>query len=389
MLILKSKVKNPGSRGGRGYWDEQGEWQYGERPAAETPTVFADFLEHKMPVKDGKPEVLPKDFKLLSDREYKRLPAGSEERERYKDYAPVYMQGKYDKMKPKATLADEDWADLQRFAGIPRRAQPSARRLWELSFGSTSLNEVLKNLLTPPYLRLSDLRVTYTNRYDGRLGYEFSAELKNPRGADVGSVIRQVWLNPDGSMTFEHEFFVLRGDAKQQGIGTEFNEQAEAFYRKVTKHRKSNIVLNAGCTVGKYAWARMGFDFQDEDELEHAKMSFLRTAMTYKNSPDNRQKIVELVEGVKHAWELAAIDDGNLYDYYVPGSELTAKGHMGKAAIMHVDFGNWYGVKWLDPTSEGQQIAGLYRGLKKKKMRKSQYLLVLNMRRRGAMHDAR
>jgi len=32
--MLKAKVKNPGSRGGKGYYDEKGNWQYGEKKSA-------------------------------------------------------------------------------------------------------------------------------------------------------------------------------------------------------------------------------------------------------------------------------------------------------------------------------------------------------------------
>jgi hypothetical protein len=81
---------------------------------------------------------------------------------------------------------------------------------------------------------------------------------------------------------------------------------------------KDEIGLHADISIGGYAWAKMGFDFNDEKDLEEAKREVLRVidaakVMGVKVSSDD----VERVKSLKSAKEVA--------DFTIKGASFTTK----------------------------------------------------------------
>jgi len=77
-------------------------------------------------------------------------------------------------------------------------------------------------------------------------------------GVKVGDGIRVV--EPDGH-SVHHEALILSGPVQGQGFATRFNQNAERSYRTAGIDQ---IKLLANVDVGGYAWARAGYDFQND-----------------------------------------------------------------------------------------------------------------------------
>lgn len=168
---------------------------------------------------------------------------------------------------------------------------------------------------------------------------------------NVGTLDRHFY--PDGHV--KHELFELY-DRKGEGIAAHMNAHAEDAYRAAGF---SSITLDAGLSVGRYAWARQGYNYADNRYGDASRnMHRYSVERQMRNAyPDMDHAKIEgiaerLVPPRANAWDVAALEDHQRYlhrDEYM---------RLGKAAMLDGDI--WRGVKSLDPASESHRIGEAY-----------------------------
>jgi GNAT superfamily N-acetyltransferase len=162
------------------------------------------------------------------------------------------------------------------------------------------------------------------------------------RGADdVGAFMRV--FRPDG--TVYHESFALRDLQQNKGFGAKFYRHAEETYLRMGV---KSVRLNANAEVGGYAWARMGFDFADDDARERLVSHAAGAWFTHMTGSAAR---TPPMPKVAHAWELAALTTPD-------GTRIGKSVMLGSA---------WPAVKHLTPRAPGLKVGRDYYAAKERK----------------------
>jgi hypothetical protein len=176
--------------------------------------------------------------------------------------------------------------------------------------------------------------------------------LKDTKGNKIGSVTRVVTRKEDGLHVENH---TLELEKKYQGKGmaeTLYN-RTEALWRHLGSGNPVHINLLANISVGMYAWAKKGFDFAHPSMADRARDELKRWMS--KNQLDHTETLescgYKSINDIQHAWQFAALDDGNKYDFKgtkdnngVRFRDVNGNGHLGKA-FMLTGKDSWYGVK--------------------------------------------
>lgn len=180
-------------------------------------------------------------------------------------------------------------------------------------------------------------------------------------GAFVGRLKRNYHLEPDGTVTAEHELFDLEPAYQEKGLGSLMTDNTEAAYKEAGISR---IKLHANLSIGGYVWARQGYDFVNESERQGVIEMLQINLEGYAGSgdikgvdEDNFQDLSNELEKLDHPWEIAAWNPFNAE----PGQ------HLGKLLLLGSD---WQGVKSLDPNDTGYQVGEAYKRAKKGGARK-------------------
>jgi len=178
---------------------------------------------------------------------------------------------------------------------------------------------------------------------------------RGPRDEPLASLVREF---REGGDVHNSYFRINRGDMQGGGLAARIAAHSE---RQLFEAGFKTLSLNANIDVGKYAWAKQGFDFADPHvatEKRERLVEFVAKE-TGLNIGQAEAKVAQLARangGLKHAWEFAALDDGKKYEW--SSNSKRGDGHLGKA-FMLADW-SWDGVKQLDPDSTSQKVSRAY-----------------------------
>lgn len=184
--------------------------------------------------------------------------------------------------------------------------------------------------------------------HEGFRGIDVTGYIYNPEGEQVGRWQRAI----EGEGKIIHAAFKM--EEKATGFGRKFYQKSEEVYLAAGI---KEVSLHANGSVGGYAWARMGFDF-DEPTLSYQKKNI-----------SNIQDIVII--------EMSKIDGTFVEDgFWEPTPETKAfaetvpdmkpwematfeyKGvRVGKKALLG---SNWNAVKYLNENDEGFIVGQIY-----------------------------
>lgn len=99
---------------------------------------------------------------------------------------------------------------------------------------------------------------------EARNGFVLEGDMLDANGDYAGNFKRSVYLNDDGQVEVHHDLMMF-GDfsanassVSNTGFAAAFNERAEAHYRQ---WGVDCVTTYADISIGKYVWARQGFDF--------------------------------------------------------------------------------------------------------------------------------
>ena len=182
---------------------------------------------------------------------------------------------------------------------------------------------------------------------------------KQPKGIDghtplVGTMSRTFTKDRKGILSVSHNRFGLEDTFQGKGIALDIAENVEKHYEKLGV---DTITLNANAKIGGYAWARQGYDFEDDgdkfDVVERFKerIGYLLELGDIDYITSYRYKIE--IESFKHAWEFAS---------WNPTNDTHGK-HLGKEWMLGT---TWNAEKTLDKKSQGYQRGKIYFALKRK-----------------------
>lgn len=187
----------------------------------------------------------------------------------------------------------------------------------------------------------------------GELHYKYANGTKSASkiynsGDQVGhfkrtfSVYEPYYNRPEGVIV-HHDLFFLDTAFQNRAVGKELFRNQYEFY---VKHNIKLIEVMANGDVGLYAWAKYGFDFDDEFTLRYFQTNF-KNYITEKTGG----AIID-TKNFKHSWDFAT------YNKKIGNVQISGKDFMLKQGEY------WSGVLDMTSGSINRQILADYIGIK-------------------------
>ena len=166
-------------------------------------------------------------------------------------------------------------------------------------------------------------------------------------GEEIGAFARVISYDENtGKRTVMHDGFKIDRDQQESGFGSSYFQFCEDNY---IRQGFDTVKVHAGDTVGGYAWARLGFDF--DQPIGGITARFYRYYRL--NFPDVP------VPTFTHPWELAMMVSP-------PGFPDTEHTLVGRDFLLGE---TWFGVKDITPGSINLKVGDAYYEAKRKAMR--------------------
>jgi len=183
----------------------------------------------------------------------------------------------------------------------------------------------------------------YAEVTEGSSGHAFGSILKNATET-VGRFERRFDFDEDGALVAHHEYLELNSDVQGQGIASELNARLERMYREQGVDR---IEVHANISVGGYAWARAGYDWDWRNTpVTGEQQGLLQSFVSNIEVAANRS-------GIDVSAEIDALRDRVRDGDYPTPFELSSVGWTDGAETWPGKEGlvgqSWYGVKHLVP----------------------------------------
>ncbi|MNW28676.1 hypothetical protein D3C74_55070 [compost metagenome] len=191
-------------------------------------------------------------------------------------------------------------------------------------------------------------------------------DLLDGEGKRMGQVMRTAWRDQDGVLNIKNVEFELHSEHQGKGIAQKIYNQSEQYWRHLSGGNALNIHLDANISIGVYAWAKKGFDFANESELNYARKEF--STFCAHNGLDTKEVLsscgVNDIKDLKHSWDFASLDDGNQYDLTSLitsvrdeyKNEVSGVGNFGKAFMLGGK-DTWRGIKKLNQEADHEKIS--------------------------------
>lgn len=184
----------------------------------------------------------------------------------------------------------------------------------------------------------------------------------------VASLTRvMTYISSENRYEVKNGLFEVSEDYQGKDIATKIYFQTEQMLKTIAKGKEVHLLLEANMEVGKYAWARHGFDFKEDDTREHYQKSFKQFVSEVLNeNPDEYIKNLgyNSYDEIQHAWQFAALDDGQEHDLQTNSKNFNSadavkgKGNIGKKFLLSMS--SWQGKKVLNKDGDGEKIGNLY-----------------------------
>lgn len=142
--------------------------------------------------------------------------------------------------------------------------------------------------------------------------------------------------------TAEHGLFYINEADQGKGIAAALSAAQVRLYEKAGIRR---VELLANGTVGKYAWALQGFDFEAPGNRDKT-VGLLREVvkLTQSLGPDEKREALARIERIEHSWDVAR--------FTINGDKI------GKRVLLSGP--PWNGVLDLDRNSDSQKVFRAY-----------------------------
>lgn len=202
-------------------------------------------------------------------------------------------------------------------------------------------------------------------------------EWYNKKGDYMGCTSRSVHRDKYGHLHVYNDLTEIEHKHQGKGIGRDEQERSEQLWRYLSDGHPVHLSLEANISIGVYAWALKGYDFEDDDGLDKAKGE-LSDFLT-QNNMDVKSTMEKCgynsIDDLQHSWQFASLNDGTEYNLLElkghQGDDLSSKstGHLGKIFMLGGKSA-WNGEKILNGGTEHEEIANIYKKKKKKSTKK-------------------
>ncbi len=173
-----------------------------------------------------------------------------------------------------------------------------------------------------------DFKLPESEQSSEAVSFDKSGKI-DPRSISA-RVKREFYRDEKGNLVVYHD--MLRVDKQGEGLGSEINKQSFRQYREIGV---SKVTLHAA-EIGRYAWARTGFNWDKDHADKNVKPSLTEYLVASGVSPELAERIVK--RHAEKAWEVA-------------GLRINGR-HIGKEFLLDASSEPWDGEvdmsKWSD-----------------------------------------
>lgn len=186
---------------------------------------------------------------------------------------------------------------------------------------------------------IDNLKIAVTNRtLSGSVGIRIQGD------GDGANFERMIYRNNKDELVVHHQSFVIDKNKQSKGIGSDMIQHAEDLYKKMGVDK---ITLTADSEVGKYAWARMGYDFSDMGQ----QIGFVDAFYSHLDDLGIPKKAWP--KSIQHSWDIAS--------YEFAGNKIGKNFLLNPPGIFLEEYD---AEKSLDLNDEGYKVGQLYYSLK-------------------------
>lgn len=186
---------------------------------------------------------------------------------------------------------------------------------------------------------------------NGKDGISVTGYILDARGNEVAEFERRVERDANGNLFVHNIDLNVNAEHQKSGIALEFYRESEKRWMQLDVHHLETF---ANSEVGRYAWARMGFDYETDGIRANAVSMF---AKFIKQKTSGKVEID--TKRAWRSWEIATFD--------VPEYRDARGWGLGKQFMLDDTASDaWNGVKRLDPQDDGYKIWEMYYAAKHK-----------------------
>jgi hypothetical protein len=246
---------------------------------------------------------------------------------------------------------------------------PSIENIWKKHMKDVSV----------PYLeKVFDPEVPgYSTKFSGALrqpsGVKLYFDMQNHEGK-IGEISRSLNFSEDGRHSFHNDYFEMNDDSHHgKGIGRRIYQKSEKdLYRHLTDSPHSRIHLRANISIGSYAWALHGYNWNTSQSMQ-AKVKLMKNLASLHDfdihSGDALPKINSTLQNhygindimdLNNSWQFAMLDNGQKYHINSLASSPNPYGHFGKKFMVD-GIDSWDGSKPVHDNGQiNHRVADLY-----------------------------
>lgn len=181
--------------------------------------------------------------------------------------------------------------------------------------------------------------------FDQSCGLEFAIHHKN--GEHAGEIKRTISKDPDGNLHVYNSSFMVDEAHRGAGIATSIYKRSEEYWKYLSDGKDVAISMTANCEVGKYAWARKGFDFAEDGSISDAHSNLTEFMKQHNLGEDDLKKCgFDNVKDIETAEQFATLDNGDKFEIKDIEGLKDEMVHMGKA-FMLLGMESWGAMKTL------------------------------------------
>jgi len=187
--------------------------------------------------------------------------------------------------------------------------------------------------------------VTNVDRAGNRL--RVNGEVFNSRGKTLGSFEREFYQDEDGSLVVSHDLLAIEDPRYTgNGFGTDFHMRQENYY---ITHGVDKIYVHAALDVGGYMWAKMGFQW-DENQSESSKARIGDRIANFADDTEytDSQTLAVLGNYRDRLYDTDSSNDPEPWEIHaLRDNRPDKKSTVGKDIMLG---SKWFGVKYMTPT---------------------------------------
>lgn len=227
---------------------------------------------------------------------------------------------------------------------FPKKKQRFERSVSKLLGKSITLEEIANGFSPPKGVQAKLMHIG--EEMGG--GEQIAWQLLNSAGEEIGFLNRSFGRSK-GKSYVKHNNLHIEREYQGEGISDTINGNA---FRRYEKWGVDQVKIEAA-DAGKYAWARLGFTFDDPEQTLDAFHTYVGTMPELANQ---KEKLIPIAqELVKEPWKLAKWDIGvELPDEY---NKAKPKIPLGKAFLLSNVNNPWDGHMPVDRKNEGYLTA--------------------------------